>query len=322
MRNHANSSGKGTGRRGLRALVLLVGICAVAALVGHYLGRGRPAPAPPAVGCAVPGGRGAPPVPLSLEQAEHAATISATARSRRLPERAVTIALATAYQESGLENLDYGDRDSLGLFQQRPSQGWGTAKQVQDPVYAANKFYDKLVKVSGYERMPLTVAAQEVQRSGFPDAYAQHEDASAALASALGGGKGAALNCTVRAGDPPASAKAGRTAVADAVRTGFGKGPVATAPAPGQALAYRVPDARTGWALAQWLVTRAATLPIASVSYADRSWAADGSDRGWHKPEPGGTDGGSADGADAKGGGERVTVTLVAAESNPSESKP
>ncbi|MFJ6572656.1 hypothetical protein ACIQNU_35120 [Streptomyces sp. NPDC091292] len=308
-------SNRRSGRRGLRALVLLVGVCAVAALVGHYLGRTRPVPAPPVEGCAVPGGaRGAPPVALSLEQAEHAATITATGRARGLPQRALVIALATAYQESRLENIDYGDKDSLGLFQQRPSQGWGTAAQVQDPVYAANKFYDELETVSGYERMPLTVAAQKVQRSGFPEAYAQHEDASAALAAALGGGRGPALNCTVRAGDPPTSAKAGRTAVAEAVRTGFGKGPVTTAPADGQALAYRVPDTRTGWALAQWLVTRAQALPIASVSYAGRTWAADGSDRGWHTPDGGGDEGAVAD---AKGGGERVTVTLVGRESKP-----
>lgn len=80
----------------------------------------------------------------------------------------MTIALATALQESALRNIDYGDRDSLGLFQQRPSQGWGTPAQIMDPVYSAGVFYDRLAEVPGYSRLPLTVAAQRVQRSGFP----------------------------------------------------------------------------------------------------------------------------------------------------------
>ena len=85
---------------------------------------------------------------LTAEQVANAADDRRTSRrDRGLPERAVVIALATAQQESRLRNLDYGDRDSLGLFQQRPSQGWGTEAQVQDPVYAAGKFYDGLVKV-------------------------------------------------------------------------------------------------------------------------------------------------------------------------------
>ena len=93
---------------------------------------------------------------------------------RGLPARAASIALATAYQESKLRNLDHGDRDSLGLFQQRPSQGWGTAEQLQDPYYAVNAFYDALVKVDGYQAMRITEAAQKVQRSGFPEAYEDH----------------------------------------------------------------------------------------------------------------------------------------------------
>jgi hypothetical protein len=121
------------------------------------------------------------------EQAVNAATITAVGTARGLPERAVAIALATALQESGLRNIAHGDRDSLGLFQQRPSQGWGTAKEIQDPTYAAGEFYDHLVKVSGYSRLPLTVAAQRVQRSGYPQAYAKHEQDATLLAAALTG---------------------------------------------------------------------------------------------------------------------------------------
>ena len=107
--------------------------------------------------------------------------------SRGLPERALTIALATSLQESRLRNIDHGDRDSLGLFQQRPSQGWGTSQQILDPVYASNEFFDSLVKIQGYSRLPLTVAAQRVQKSGYPQAYAKHEADATMLSAALTG---------------------------------------------------------------------------------------------------------------------------------------
>ncbi len=124
---------------------------------------------------------------MSLAQAVNAATISAVGTTRGMPERAVTIALATALQESTLRNIDYGDRDSVGLFQQRPSQGWGSVEQIMDPVYSSGKFYEGLAEVPGYSRLPLTEAAQRVQRSGFPQAYAKHEPDAALLAAALTG---------------------------------------------------------------------------------------------------------------------------------------
>ncbi|WP_443742840.1 heavy metal transporter [Streptomyces smyrnaeus] len=133
---------------------------------------------------------------LTPVQAANAATIAAVASQRGLPERAVTIALATAMQESQLRNIGHGDRDSVGLFQQRPSQGWGTLEQIQDPVYSADRFYDHLVKVPGYSRLPLTVAAQRVQRSGYPQAYAKHEMNATLLTGALTGRRPAALTCT------------------------------------------------------------------------------------------------------------------------------
>jgi hypothetical protein len=139
--------------------------------------------------------KGIPPVPgqctvaglsmsVTAEQIANAATIAQVGRDRGLPERAIVIALATAQQESRLRNLDYGDRDSLGLFQQRPSSGWGTEAQVQDPVYAAGKFYDHLVEVPGWETGRLTDVAQSVQRSGFPEAYEQWEEMAQKLAAA------------------------------------------------------------------------------------------------------------------------------------------
>src|SRR3954449_5378179 len=120
-------------------------------------------------------------VTLTGEQIANARTIAQVAWDRALPERAVVIALATAMQESHLRNLDHGDRDSLGLFQQRPSQGWGTPEQVQDPVYAAGKFYDHLVTVPGWETGDLTTVADTVQRSAYPLAYRQWTQLAEAL---------------------------------------------------------------------------------------------------------------------------------------------
>ena len=128
-----------------------------------------------------------PVVELDDEQAESARVIVAVGQQRGIPARGLLIALMTAMQESGLRNLDYGDRDSLGLFQQRPSMGWGTPDQVREPTYAAAAFFGGpssptgnpgLLDVVGWEVMTLTEAAQAVQRSAFPDAYAKWEAAA------------------------------------------------------------------------------------------------------------------------------------------------
>ena len=104
-------------------------------------------------------------------QLANATTIYQVSVSLALPQYAAQIAIATALQESSLYNLNHGDRDSLGLFQQRPSQGWGTPAQIMDPVYSSTKFYEALVKVPHWQTIPLWQAAQEVQRSAFPYAY-------------------------------------------------------------------------------------------------------------------------------------------------------
>lgn len=128
-----------------------------------------------------------PVVELDAEQAASARVVVAVGQQRKVPSRGLLIALMTAMQESGLHNLDYGDRDSLGLFQQRPSMGWGTPEQVREPSYAAAAFYGGpasptgnpgLLDVDGWEAMTLTEAAQAVQRSAFPDAYAKWEPAA------------------------------------------------------------------------------------------------------------------------------------------------
>ncbi|MFD7429898.1 hypothetical protein ACFV6Z_23080 [Streptomyces sp. NPDC059818] len=228
---------------------------------------------------------------LSPEQAANAATISAVGTTRGMPERAVTIALATALQESGLRNLDHGDRDSLGLFQQRPSQGWGTGKQILDPVYSAGKFYQHLAEVPGYSRLPLTVAAQRVQRSGFPQAYAKHEPDAALLAAVLTGRTPAALNCspprsTAGTGDvskvraaltrsfgkdalPAVDAAESRTPTAGATAQGSLSVPVPSGGASGEGGAPQ-----HGWELAHWAVAQSEVLGIDEVAYAGRVWGA------------------------------------------------
>ena len=162
-----------------------VALLVAAALIGVAWNAGDEATAPaPGGACILPGSG----VTVTEEQVGNAAIIAQVGRDRGLPDRAVVIALATAQQESRLRNLDYGDRDSLGLFQQRPSQGWGTEAQVQDPVYAAGKFYDWLVTVPGWETGRLTDVAQAVQRSGYPELYQQHEAMAVELTAGLAPG--------------------------------------------------------------------------------------------------------------------------------------
>jgi cell wall-associated NlpC family hydrolase len=118
-------------------------------------------------------------------QIPFAQKIVATGIAMRVPEQGQVVALATALQESGLRNLAHGDRDSLGLFQQRPSQGWGTAEEIRDPVHAAKSFYKALLAVPGWQQLTVAQAAQRVQKSALPDAYAKWEPLARALQRAL-----------------------------------------------------------------------------------------------------------------------------------------
>ncbi|MFE4670072.1 heavy metal transporter [Streptomyces sp. NPDC056716] len=274
-------------------------------------------------GCKVVAGDGAGRTyEFTPEQAVNAATISAVGTARGLPERAVTIALGTAMQESALRNLDHGDRDSLGLFQQRPSQGWGTEQQIMDPVYSANEFYEHLEKVPDYTELPLTEAAQLVQRSGFPTAYAKHEPDAQLLADAFTGRSAATLTC---AGRPDTTQPQGQAQAAgpDAVRSAlvrdFGQleqtgaevsadGQGTPSPSPtgvtaetsGRTVTVPVtPDTNEasgstaeerGWQVAHWAVANASALRIESVSFAGRQWTAGTSDEPWTTVDDGSRD--------------------------------
>ncbi|MBE0008915.1 MULTISPECIES: hypothetical protein [unclassified Arthrobacter] len=212
---------------------------------------------------------------LGLEQAQNASLIVAVAVARGLPARAASIALATAVQESGLRNLDYGDEagpDSRGLFQQRPSQGWGTDDQVQDPLYAAGAFYDALVDIPGYESLPITEAAQAVQRSALPDAYADHEAEGRAFASALTGNSPASLNCVLRGADEVGDPESVQAAAA----TAFGS--IGSTVVDDRSLILEATGA-TGWAAAQWAVANAKALHIESVAFGGLEWTRAG--HGW-----------------------------------------
>lgn len=132
-------------------------------------------------------------LPDPKEQLPNAKIIVATGIQLGIPTRGQIVALATALQESGLRNLAHGDSDSLGLFQQRPSQDWGTREQVMDPVYASKKFYTTLKSVEGWEKMAVTDAAQKVQRSRYPKAYADDEPLATALQKAIAPTLGAAV---------------------------------------------------------------------------------------------------------------------------------
>jgi len=155
---------------------------------------------------------------LTAEQANNAALIAAVGSRVGFGVAGITVGLATAIQESSLRNLDYGDRDSLGLFQQRPSQGWGSIEQITDPYYSAKTFYLALGKVDGWQGMAVTDAAQAVQRSGFPLAYADHEDEARAWALAFAG-SGGLVTCSISV-----QADTGPQQFADRLTADFGTG--------------------------------------------------------------------------------------------------
>ncbi|WP_069885183.1 heavy metal transporter [Streptomyces luteocolor] len=270
-------------RRGrlLRCGAAVAVLLAVAGYVAvQYVYGGKPAPR-----CTVVSGNGdGASYEFTAEQAQNAATVAAVGTSRGMPERAVTIALATALQESGLRNISHGDRDSLGLFQQRPSQGWGDEQQIMDPAYSAGRFYEHLAEVPGYSRLPLTVAAQRVQRSGYPQAYAKHEPDAALLAAALTGRSPATFGCEGRPDtDPSGPAQVRAALVRDfgrEVRPDAARGRTVTVPVPAPLAGGRTPQ--RGWELAHWAVAQSSALHIERVVYGGREWRAGGSGT-WRK---------------------------------------
>ncbi len=198
---------------------------------------------------------------IDLAQAANATTIAAVAKRLDMPDHAVTVALATALQESQLHNIDYGDRDSLGLFQQRPSQGWGTAAQVMNPRYAAAAFFKALARVPGWQTMPVTDAAQAVQHSNAPQAYALWEPLARTLAIATTGETAAGLACEF--------------SLPESTTTPASPIPALTRELGPLSLGAPVSSAR-GWTIASWLVGHADQYRITTVHFAGLQWTPGG----------------------------------------------
>ena len=205
---------------------------------------------------------------LDTGQTAVAATMVAAVTSHNkptLPKRAAVLALAAGLQESKLRNLPpgAGDRDSVGVLQQRPSQGWGggDVQNLQDVFKATTEFLDHLVEVSNWQRLPLAPAIQAVQNSADERAYAKHETEAAVLADALLGTKARAVSCSFAKPTTvaPATTVANRLSAELPVRTPSVAGTRIT-----------VPGAK--WQTVAWLVAYADRLGIDRVSYASNEW--------------------------------------------------
>jgi len=230
-------------------------------------------------------------IALDFEQAANAATIAGVAVHQQLPGRALTVAYATAFQESKLENLSYGDRDSVGIFQQRPSEGWGTAAQLQDPAFAARAFFRELVKVPNYAKIPVYEAAQSVQKSAYGYAYQQYAQTGAHLAAYYTAAPHAVTcwyNPSTQAANQGVSTKLNLSGAVKGLEDAFGKpghGQLLTgisrAGAGESATATVRTATRGGWPVANWLVTNASSYGITQVSYAGYRWTAGLTETSW-----------------------------------------
>jgi hypothetical protein len=242
--------------------------------------------APPPPGCQV--GTGQQALTLDTDQAAIAATIAGVAARYRLPRQAVVIAYTAALQESKLHNLDYGDRDSVGIFQQRPSEGWGPAAELEDPVYATTKFFTVLTQLPGYTRMPVYQAAQDVQHSADGSAYEQWTYLAGQLAGYFTGSSPHGVSCWYT----PAG-KADLTGAMRRMAQTFG-------PAGREAVVARITLDRSAgkntgsvtvlhvqrdaaWTVANWLVAQAQTYGLSQVRYAGYAWKAAAGSMGWQQ---------------------------------------
>jgi hypothetical protein len=229
-------------------------------------------------------GTGANAVSVDPDQAPVAATIAGVAARMGLSNRALAIAYATALQESKLTNLTYGDRDSVGVFQQRPSEGWGTTAQLEDPQYASTAFFKALVKVPDYLKIPEYQAAQDVQHSAEGSAYEQWQTTAEQLAAAYTATPHA-VTCWYQ---PAAKAKPQTGTVSARMTQVFG-------PASREALLTSVTATSTamkvdvtatqGWTVANWLMSHASMYGLTRISYDGWQWSASLTETTWqHVP--------------------------------------
>ena len=246
---------------GAVAIVVALVVVAAVGVHGWLSDRGVVAPLPGEERCvATVNDRD---VVLDLDQAYYTSVIVGLSVRRGLVPRAGSIAMATVYQESGIRNLDYGDRDSVGLFQQRPSAGWGTEKQLMDPYYATTKFYNALVRVKNWQSRDITEVAQAVQVSAYPDAYKDHEPDARVLASALTGQSAHAITCLVHDeadGDADGLAKSLETTFREDTET------------VDKVVTMKAKTTRLAWAYAQYAVANAGRHGVVTVEVDGRVW--------------------------------------------------
>ena len=259
-------------------------LAAAGYLIYHSFQQVSPAVAAP--GCQA--GSGGQAIALESDQAAIAATIAGVAARHKLPRQAVIIAYAAALQESQLHNLDYGDRDSVGVFQQRPSQGWGPARDLKNPIYATTRFFGALVRVHGYTTMPVQAAAQAVQHSADGSAYGQWTTVAAQLAGYFTGTSPHDVSCWY----VPAP-KANLAGAVRGLTQTFG-------PLGGKAVLVRITTDRSGhngdgsvavvhvqragaWTVAGWLVAHAQDYGVSEVRYAGYDWQAADGTMGWQR---------------------------------------
>ncbi len=266
-------------KRGLTPGIVLVVIAA--ALVG-YIALQRSKPILTGSGCQA--GTGNMAISLDPEQAAIAATIAGVAHHRAMPPRAVIVAYAAAMQESKLHNLDYGDRDSVGVFQQRPSEGWGPASRLLDPVYASTRFFEALATVPHYRTRPVYRAAQAVQHSADGYAYLQYQPQATQLAAAFTGRTAHAVWCWSASPGPARANLAAARKALDHTFGWVGSGRLAS-PGDAPAMLLRAPRPALGWTVAAWLVTHAESYGIRDIRYAGYRWRASAGERGW-TPDP------------------------------------
>ncbi|MGO8961086.1 MAG: hypothetical protein ACLQFR_27520 [Streptosporangiaceae bacterium] len=254
-------------RAAATAIVVLVALTVGYLTIRHRVATER------ATGCLAGSGRGE--LSLSISQAGIAATIAGVASERAMPSRAVAIAYAAALQESKLTNLPNGDRDSVGVFQQRPSEGWGTKQQIENPVYASTRFLAALADVPGYLHMPIYAAAQAVQHSADGSAYGQYAGIGSALARAFTGSAPHAVWCSYGAPVGKARLAAATRALTSAY------GPVRAEHTNDPSASVAVRTARQGWSVAGWLVSNAANYGVTYVRFRGYEWHATSGPEHW-----------------------------------------
>ena len=250
-----------------RLLLAIVGIVVVLALItgGIMLWAGyNKAPLPIADRCVAEAGGNT--TTVDPEQAHYAALIAGMSIKRGLVPRAASIALATAYQESGIRNLDYGHSDSLGLFQQRPSKGWGTVEEIMDPWYSTREFYRAMERIDDWQTKDINDVAQAVQRSAYPEAYRRHETNARTLASSLTGETPASFRCQI-AEPAPADADGMRSFL---IKT-LGEKKI-TVKTTETGMRVTADNATIAWSVAQLAVANVAKHGVASVQVGGYGW--------------------------------------------------